>query len=177
MTNGESPGGRNGTESTALSDSSARGGPAVDGAGRTPIVRGEAEGQGEDDDWAWRRRLRANPKSRLVYRVVIGVVGTVITLGGLVLIPAPGPGWLVVFVGLAVLASEFEWADRLLGFARHQVGRWTDWAARQSLVVRLLLAVATLLVLVALLWVTLRVTGVPGFMPDGWVPSWSGLRP
>ncbi len=74
--------------------------------------------------------------------------GAVITIGGLVLIPAPGPGWLIVFLGLAVLASEFEWADRLLGYARHQVGRWTDWAGRQSLVVRLLLGLATLVLLV-----------------------------
>lgn len=129
-----------------------------------------------DDDWAWRRRIRANAKSRLIYRLVVGVVGALVTIGGLVLIPAPGPGWLIVFVGLAVLASEFEWADRLLGYARHQVGRWTDWAGRQSLVVRLLLGVATLAVLAGLLWVTLRLTGVPGFVPDGWVPSWSGLQ-
>jgi uncharacterized protein (TIGR02611 family) len=130
----------------------------------------------EDDDWAWRRKIRANPKSNLIYRIVVAVVGALITIGGLVLIPAPGPGWLIVFLGLAVLASEFEWADRLLSYARHQVGRWTDWAGRQSLVVRLLLGLATLVLLVGLVWVTLRLTGVPGFVPDSWVPSWSGLR-
>jgi uncharacterized protein (TIGR02611 family) len=129
-----------------------------------------------DDDWAWRKKIRANPKSHLIYRTVVGVVGAVITIGGLVLIPAPGPGWLIVFLGLAVLASEFEWADRLLSYARHQVGRWTDWAGRQSLPVRLLLGLATLVLLVGLLWVMLRLTGVPGFVPDSWVPSWSGLR-
>jgi uncharacterized protein (TIGR02611 family) len=136
----------------------------------------ERDSNDSDDDWAWRRKIRANPKSHLIYRIVVGVVGALITIGGLILIPAPGPGWLVVFLGLAVLASEFEWADRLLSYARQQVGRWTDWAGRQSLVVRLLHGLATLVVLVAALWVTFRLTGVPGVVPDSWVPSWSGLR-
>jgi uncharacterized protein (TIGR02611 family) len=130
----------------------------------------------DNDDWAWRRKIRANPKSYLIYRIVVGVIGAVVTIGGLVLIPAPGPGWLIVFLGLAILASEFEWADRLLSYARQQVGRWTDWARRQSLVVRLLLGLATFVLLVGLLWLTLRFAGVPGFVPDSWVPSWSGLR-
>jgi uncharacterized protein (TIGR02611 family) len=132
--------------------------------------------RGESGDWAWRRKIRANPKSYLIYRVVVGVVGTLITVGGLILIPAPGPGWVIVFLGLAVLASEFEWADRLLSYARRQVRRWSDWAARQSLPVRLLLGLGTLILLVALLWVMLRLVGVPGFVPDSWVPSWSHLR-
>ena len=93
------------------------------------------------------------------------------------LIPAPGPGWLVVFLGLAILASEFAWAERLLRFARRQVGRWTEWAARQNLLVRLLLGPRdAALILVGLLWLTLRLSGVPGFVPDSWVPGWSGLH-
>jgi uncharacterized protein (TIGR02611 family) len=120
--------------------------------------------------------VRSNPAVHAVYRVVIGVVGTAVTALGIVLIPAPGPGWLVVFLGLAILASEFVWAERLLRYARRQVGRWTAWAARQHLVVRLLLGVATLALLLALVWVSLRVSGVPGFVPAWWVPSWIGLR-
>jgi uncharacterized protein (TIGR02611 family) len=160
VTHGDSSDGRNAQDTTHLDGSSVA----------------DSGDEDRDDDWAWRRRLRANAKSRLIYRIVVGVVGAVITIGGLILIPAPGPGWLVVFLGLAVLASEFEWADRLLGYARDQVGRWTEWAGRQSLVVRLLLGLGTLAVLVGLVWVTLRLTGVPGFVPDGWVPSWSGLQ-
>ena len=134
------------------------------------------EGLDEPSDWAWRARIRAHPTAHAAYRILVGVVGTVVTVLGLVLIPAPGPGWLVVFLGLAILASEFAWAERLLRYARRQVGRWTAWAARQSLVVRLLLAVGTAVILVGLLWLTLRVSGVPGFVPDSWVPGWSGLQ-
>jgi uncharacterized protein (TIGR02611 family) len=140
-------------------------------------ARDKAEVESEhSSDWAWRSRIRANPKSRAVYRLLVGVVGMVVTLVGVVLIPAPGPGWLVVFLGLAVLASEFAWAGRLLRFARREVGRWTAWAARQNLLVRTLLSLATLAVLVGLLWITLRLAGVPGFVPDQWVPAWTGLH-
>ena len=32
----------------------------------------------------------------------------------------PGPGWAIVFVGLAILATEFDWARRLLAYARER---------------------------------------------------------
>jgi uncharacterized protein (TIGR02611 family) len=140
-------------------------------------ARDEPQAESEQkQDWAWRARIRANPKSRAAYRLLVAVVGTLVTLVGLVLIPAPGPGWLVVFMGLAVLASEFAWAGRLLGFARREVGRWTYWAARQNLLVRALLGLVSLAALVGVLWVTLRLSGVPGFVPDGWVPAWTDLH-
>ena len=141
-------------------------------------ARDDAGNGGDEDDWdwAWRRRIRSRRKVHLAYRIVVGIIGGTVTALGLVLIPAPGPGWLVVFLGLAILASEFEWANRLLGYARHQVGRWTDWATSQSLPVRILLGIATFAVLVGLMWVTLRLTGVPRFVPGSWVPDWSGLQ-
>jgi len=35
-------------------------------------------------------------------------------LGGLALVPLPGPGWAIVFVGLGMLALEFKWAENLM---------------------------------------------------------------
>jgi uncharacterized protein (TIGR02611 family) len=149
--------------------------------GGTADTRGADETSGvaapaQARDWAWRRRIRANPKTRLVYRMLVGVVGTLVTLVGFALIPLPGPGWVVVFFGLAILASEFAWAAWLLTYARRQVRRWTDWAGRQHPVVRLLLGLATLALLVAIFWLLFRLSGVPGFVPDSWVPGWTGLR-
>ena len=43
-------------------------------------------------DWADRSRT-----TRLVWRVGVGVVGAAVLIGGIFLIPYPGPGWLVVF--------------------------------------------------------------------------------
>ena len=95
----------------------------------------------------------------MIWRLLIGTVGGVIVVIGLLLIPLPGPGWALVFVGVAVWATEFAWAYRLLRFGRRLLREWTHWAQRQSLVVRLLLGLAGLLVLAAVGyvgWQTLR---------------------
>jgi uncharacterized protein (TIGR02611 family) len=46
---------------------------------------------------------------------------------GIVLLAAPGPGWLVIFLGLGILATEFVWAESLLRLTRRTVARWTAW--------------------------------------------------
>ena len=55
---------------------------------------------------------------RAVRRIVVAVVGSTILLVGVALIVLPGPAFLVIPVGLAVLALEFEWARRALRRAR-----------------------------------------------------------
>jgi UPF0716 family protein affecting phage T7 exclusion len=52
-------------------------------------------------------------------RVVVAVVGGVVVLAGLIMCVLPGPGLLTVAAGLAILATEFEWARRML----HRVRR------------------------------------------------------
>jgi len=42
------------------------------------------------------------------------VVGFTLLLIGVVLLVGPGPGWLVILLGLGLLAAEFVWARRLL---------------------------------------------------------------
>ena len=95
---------------------------------------GNATLDAADDDWEWRRRIRSNPASHRVYRIVVGLVGLLIVVGGLALVPLPGPGWVIVFVGLAVWASEFEWAHRLLQFARHRLHVWSEWLKPRAVV-------------------------------------------
>lgn len=46
---------------------------------------------------------------------------------GLVLLVAPGPGWLVILLGLGVLAAEFVWARRLLDRMKEQGARVRDF--------------------------------------------------
>ncbi len=87
------------------------------------------------------------------------------------MIPLPGPGWLVVIAGLAILSTEFEWAERLLKFTKRNVLAWTKWVARQPLWVRLLIGLATLAFVYGVVVVTLHITGVPHWVP-GWVPLW-----
>ncbi len=85
-------------------------------------------------------------------RMLIGVIGSIIVLIGIVLIPYPGPGWLIVFSGLAVLATEFDGARQLLERARRYYDEWTAWLRRQSRFVQVLFLAGTGLVIVMTVW-------------------------
>jgi hypothetical protein len=56
----------------------------------------------------------------LVKRSVVTIVGLLIVAGGIALMVLPGPGILLVVVGLAVLATEYAWARNLLGTAKEK---------------------------------------------------------
>ena len=55
---------------------------------------------------------------RYAWRVIVFVVGTTVLLFGVALIVLPGPAFVVIPVGLAILATEFAWARRWLQFVR-----------------------------------------------------------
>ncbi|WP_081416106.1 TIGR02611 family protein [Gryllotalpicola ginsengisoli] len=74
-----------------------------------------------------RARMRRHPVLHVSYRILVAVIGGAIVVGGLILVPLPGPGWLVVFIGIAVLGTEFEWARRLGRWGRRQLDRALAW--------------------------------------------------
>ena len=55
----------------------------------------------------------------LLVRIVVVIAGTILVVGGLIglLLPVV-PGWLLIIPGLAILATEFVWARRLLDTAK-----------------------------------------------------------
>lgn len=65
-------------------------------------------------------------------RMAVSVAGFTVVIAGLVLVPLPGPGWLIVFAGLAILATEYVWAQRLLRFAKDKVGQAKDVVIRKK---------------------------------------------
>jgi uncharacterized protein (TIGR02611 family) len=77
---------------------------------------------------------------------------------GLILVPLPGPGWLIVILGLSILAIEFVWARRLLHFTRTQVQAWTDWIARQSWPVRIVVGLISLVFVSVVVWQSVRIS-------------------
>ncbi|HCS56215.1 MAG TPA: TIGR02611 family protein [Gordonia polyisoprenivorans] len=105
--------------------------------------------------WGRQRRyiVRRDPRLNLTYRIGVGVVGAIVLAGGIVAIPYPGPGWLIVFLGLGILASEFEWAHRLLRFARGRYDAWLEWMKRRHWSVQGMFGLATCVVVLASLWV------------------------
>ena len=103
--------------------------------------------------WVARReRLRERPTLDFVYRVLVAVVGLTVLLVGVAAIPYPGPGWAIVFVGLAILATEFYWAKRTLTYTRTRYDTAMSWLRRQPAWVQWLGAVLTAAVVVATLW-------------------------
>ncbi|MGZ5297694.1 MAG: PGPGW domain-containing protein [Actinomycetota bacterium] len=65
-------------------------------------------------------------------RIAITVVGVVVVLAGLALLVLPGPGWLLIFVGLSILGSEYVWAQRLLRIAKQQANNAKDKVLRKK---------------------------------------------
>lgn len=51
-------------------------------------------------------------------RVVIAIIGGTVVLFGVLLIVLPGPAFVVIPAGLAILAIEFEWSRRWLARLR-----------------------------------------------------------
>jgi uncharacterized protein (TIGR02611 family) len=112
-----------------------------------------------------RERTQAKKKAGIAYRVAVATVGVAVTVLGVALLPLPGPGWLVIFAGLGILAREFVWARRLLDFAKDRVGRWSDWVRRQSLAVRSGLGLTTLAAMIAAAYGYVAWRGVPDWIP------------
>ncbi len=63
--------------------------------------------------------MKANNSLRHAKRVIVGVVGITIVAIGLTLLVLPGPGLIVIIVGLGILATEFVWAKNLLEKTKH----------------------------------------------------------
>jgi uncharacterized protein (TIGR02611 family) len=59
-------------------------------------------------------RREQHQERHLAFRVLWGIAGTLILIGGLIMLVTPGPAFVLIPVGLAMLALEFEWAERLL---------------------------------------------------------------
>ena len=103
--------------------------------------------------WArWRDKLRDRPTADFTYRIVVGIVGLAVLCVGILAIPYPGPGWAIVFVGLAILATEFDWARRALAWTRRRYDAVMDWFKAQGLWVQALGFLLTAAVVVGTLW-------------------------
>ena len=64
-------------------------------------------------------------------KTIVAVIGSTVVLFGLVLIILPGPAIVVVPLGLAILATEFAWARRLVRRGGELWGRARRWRRRK----------------------------------------------
>jgi uncharacterized protein (TIGR02611 family) len=61
-------------------------------------------------------------------RVAVTILGFLLIVAGIAMLVLPGPGWAAIFLGLAVLATEYVWAQRLLNKAKEKATQAKDLA-------------------------------------------------
>lgn len=102
------------------------------------------------------RKRRAQHRRRgRVYRSLVVLAGFLLVLAGIAMLALPGPAFVVIPVGLAILSLEFAWAERLLDRslveAARAKGRARDTSPHQKLVSGVLVvAIAAAFVVCAL---------------------------
>ncbi len=94
-------------------------------------------------------------RAHVAVRVGRMTAGTLVLVAGLVMLVLPGPGWLAIAAGLAVLARDVAWADRALRYVRRKVpGVPEDGRVPRSAIVTMVVVGAAFTA--ASLWVGLR---------------------
>lgn len=69
----------------------------------------------------YREETRAEARRGVITRLLRMTSGTFITILGVILMPLPGPGLLIVAIGLGILSRDVAWADRLLQIVRRRL--------------------------------------------------------
>ncbi|MGB9435221.1 MAG: PGPGW domain-containing protein [Candidatus Acidiferrum sp.] len=67
--------------------------------------------------------FRSIDQARRFFKILGGFT---LLLVGAIMVFTPGPGWLVIFLGLTLLAAEFVWAQRLMDRMKREGGRLKD---------------------------------------------------
>ncbi|MEU2718127.1 TIGR02611 family protein [Streptomyces sp. NPDC007205] len=73
--------------------------------------------------------IKARRLLHLSWQVGVFVVGLAVVVTGVIMLPLPGPGWVVIFGGMAIWATEFVWAQLVLRWTKRKVTE----AARRAL--------------------------------------------
>jgi uncharacterized protein (TIGR02611 family) len=71
----------------------------------------------------FREMVRSHALLNTTWRLGVFTVGVSVLIAGLIMMVTPGPGWAAIFVGLAILATEFAWAERVLTSAKRAAER------------------------------------------------------
>jgi len=92
---------------------------------------------------------------RLVWRIIIGVIGGSVTVAGAIALVGPGPGILIVLAGLGILATEFAWAARVMVHTRTYAQKAADkagipkWAQLAMIAVGAVISIIVIIFLVS----------------------------
>ncbi|HSE72813.1 MAG TPA: PGPGW domain-containing protein [Nocardioidaceae bacterium] len=128
------------------------------------------------------QRLHANPALSLTTKIVVTTLGVLVMGAGLVMMVTPGPGIVGIVLGLAILATEWAWAERWLGKARQKAHEARLKAEAMDPKVRrrrMLLTGLVVVLVVGAVAVYVAVYDWPSLAIDGWnwVQSLAGWMP
>ncbi|MYR76583.1 MULTISPECIES: TIGR02611 family protein [unclassified Streptomyces] len=96
-----------------------------EGRATASVASGSSAADGRTADRALGSRapayIRSSRVLHLSWQAGIFVVGLAVVAAGIVMLPLPGPGWLVIFGGMAIWATEFVWAQLVLRWTKRKV--------------------------------------------------------
>lgn len=108
------------------------GGVGITTAAATPAAQEGAAGETANVERRLGSRaphfIKRSRPLHLSWQVGIFVVGLAVVVGGIIMLPLPGPGWLVIFAGMAIWATEFVWAQLVLRWTKRKVTEATQKA-------------------------------------------------
>jgi uncharacterized protein (TIGR02611 family) len=75
----------------------------------------------------WVARIKTavglNDLTRPLRKLIVAVIGVTILLIGVAMVVLPGPAFIVIPIGLGILATEFAWARRAVRRARVMIAK------------------------------------------------------
>ena len=115
-------------------------------------------------------------------KLVVTLVGSAVLGAGLVMMVTPGPGLVGIVAGLAILATEWDWADRWLTAARRKLQEAKEAAEAMDPRVRrrrILLGLGTVVALGAAVTGYVALADWPGWSVGAWdrAQSFLGFLP
>lgn len=65
--------------------------------------------------------IKARRVLHMSWQVGVFIIGLAVVVTGIIMLPLPGPGWVVIFGGMAIWATEFVWAQLVLRWTKRKV--------------------------------------------------------
>ena len=82
-----------------------------------------------------REETEERARAHIAIRLVRMTAGSLLLLAGLAMLALPGPGWLTIAAGLAVLSRDVAWADRALQQVRKRLPADEDGSVSTPVIV------------------------------------------
>ena len=87
----------------------------------------QAEASGLRDQLnRFREWVRRHPVLNTTWQIGVFAIGVTVLAAGIAMLVLPGPGWVAIFLGFAILATEFAWAQTALHKAKQAAQRAKD---------------------------------------------------